>query len=162
MAAAELMSNYFVGGVQMGVSGGTGYAAQTAFTSSGGGANCSVAGWMLATGGVPSGTFNYTWGAAKDSYAGIGSQCLTAPAIVLTAPTGTGAVVTAYPTSVCGTLSISSATVGSTSSAVCGHHFFQPDAENVVGAAANASGNAFGWFTNSLLDPAPGGAPRKQ
>ena len=46
------------GGVSLALSGsGTGYAASTAFTSTGGGANCVVAGTMYATSGVPSSTF---------------------------------------------------------------------------------------------------------
>ena len=162
MAVTELLTNYFVGGVQLGVSGGTGYANSTAFTSTGGGTGCSVTGFMLASGGVPSGSFDYSWGPAVVAYPGIGSQCLTAPTIVLTNPTGTGAVVTAYPTSVCGTFTITSATVGNTTSATCSHHYFQPYAANMLGAGGNASGAAFGWFTNSLLNPEPGGDPRMQ
>ena len=162
MAVTELLTNYFVGGVQLGVSGGTGYANQTAFTSNGGGANCLVTGFMLASGGVPSGSFDYSWGAASAAYPGIGSQCLTAPTIILTAPTGAGAVVTAYPTSVCGTYTITSSTAGSIASTACNHHYFQPYAANMLGPGTSASGAAFGWFTNSLLNPESGGDPRMQ
>ena len=67
--------------------GGTGYAASTAFTSTGGGANCVVTGTAIATSGVITSAVSN----AGDSNAG----CTSAPTIVLTAPTGTGANITA-------------------------------------------------------------------
>jgi hypothetical protein len=80
------------GGVTVAVtSGGTGYAASTNFTSAGGGAHCTVTGTATATGGVitSAGIFG-----GNSNYG-----CTSAPTIVLTAPSGTGAVITAtsYP-----------------------------------------------------------------
>jgi hypothetical protein len=160
MAVTELLTNYFVGGVELGVSGGTGYANATAFTSTGGGTGCSVTGFMLASAGVPSGTFQYSWGANVQTAAGIGAQCLTAPTIVLTAPTGVNALVTAYPTSVCGTFTITSTTVGNVTSASCSHHYFQPMTISVYEPGGTVAGAAFKWFTNALLNPSPVGQPR--
>ena len=74
------------GDVAITVSGGTGYANSTAFTSSGGGANCHVTGAMTASGGVPNGinlagnSMNY--------------GCTSVPTITLTSPTGTGVTIT--------------------------------------------------------------------
>lgn len=68
------------------VVGGTGYANSTAFTSTGGGANCVVSGAMSATSGVPS-NFGFT-----ENYG-----CTSNPTIVLTTPTGTGVTITAVP-----------------------------------------------------------------
>jgi hypothetical protein len=64
---------------------GTGYASSTAFTSTGGGTGCSITGTMTSSGGVP----------ASVSIATDTNGCTSAPTIVLTAPTGTGAVLTA-------------------------------------------------------------------
>ena len=65
-------------------SGGTGYANSTVFTSSGGGANCNVAGHLFASGGVPNNLLtdisNY--------------GCTSVPTITLTSPTGTGVTLT--------------------------------------------------------------------
>ncbi len=64
--------------------GGTGYANPTYFTSTGGGANCVVGGYIPATSGVlttgPYGVFFQT----------ADSGCTSAPTIVLTSPTGAG------------------------------------------------------------------------
>lgn len=73
-----------LGAVQVTVSGGSGYAAATAFTSAGGGPNCAVAGTMLAQGGVPTGV-TYT----------ANEYCTSAPAITLLGATGTGTAVSA-------------------------------------------------------------------
>ena len=64
---------------------GTGYANSTAFTSTGGGTGCSITGTMTSSGGLP----------ASVSIATDTNGCTSAPTIVLTSPTGTGAVLTA-------------------------------------------------------------------
>ncbi len=68
-------------------SGGSGYAATTNFTSTGGGANCIVTGTATATSGVITSVVSPT------GYSNSG--CTSAPTIVLTSPTGTGANITA-------------------------------------------------------------------
>jgi hypothetical protein len=80
-------SNGF-GNVALSVSGGTGYADSTAFTSTGGGPNCNVTGFMWASNGVP---YNGNWTPTGTNNYG----CTSTPTIVLTSPTGTGAVITA-------------------------------------------------------------------
>ncbi len=80
-------SNGF-GYVNLSVTGGTGYADTTSFTSTGGGPNCVVAGFMYASGGVP---YNGNWTPTNSPNYG----CTSVPTIVLTSPTGTGAVITA-------------------------------------------------------------------
>jgi hypothetical protein len=67
---------------------GTGYATSTAFTSTGGGTGCAITGTMASSGGVPASVTVLT-----DTQA-----CTSAPTIVLTAPTGTGATLTAVTT----------------------------------------------------------------
>ncbi len=76
------------GNVALSVSGGTGYADSTAFTSTGGGPNCNVTGFMWASKGVP---YNGNWTPTGTNNYG----CTSTPTIVLTSPTGTGAVITA-------------------------------------------------------------------
>lgn len=76
------------GFVNLTVSGGTGYANSTAFTSTGGGPECNVTGFMAANNGVP---YNANWTPTGTNNYG----CTSAPTIVLTSPTGTGAVITA-------------------------------------------------------------------
>jgi hypothetical protein len=76
------------GFVNLSVSGGTGYADSTAFTSTGGGPNCNVNGFMAASNGVP---YNGNWTPTGTNNYG----CTSTPTIVLTSPTGTGAVITA-------------------------------------------------------------------
>ena len=72
------------GDVGITYSSGTGYANSTVFTSSGGGANCNVAGHLFASGGVPNNLLtdisNY--------------GCTSVPTITLTSPTGTGVTLT--------------------------------------------------------------------
>jgi hypothetical protein len=83
-------SNSYANGfgyVNLSVSGGTGYANSTAFTSTGGGTNCNVTGFMAATNGVP---YNSNWTPTGSNNFG----CTSAPTIVLTSPTGTGALIT--------------------------------------------------------------------
>jgi hypothetical protein len=76
------------GFVNLTVSGGTGYANSTPFTSTGGGPNCNVTGFMAASNGVP---YNANWTPTGSNNFG----CTSIPTIVLTSPTGTGAVITA-------------------------------------------------------------------
>lgn len=71
------------GDVGLAYSGGTGYANSTAFTSSGGGANCNFTGTLAASGGVPNGV----------SYVA-DYGCTGVPTITLTSPTGTGVTLT--------------------------------------------------------------------
>jgi hypothetical protein len=158
------LSPLFAGGVNIAISGsGTGYAASTPFTSTGGGANCNVTGFMLSTSGVPVSiisTFGFT--DTSSTYTGIGSGCITAtmpPTINLTAPTGVGVVLTATTTaSVCGTVSITGATAGTTTTATCSHHYFFPYSVNA--SSSPQTGVGMSWFINSLNDPSPAGAPR--
>jgi hypothetical protein len=162
----SFLSTLFSGGVQIAISGsGTGYAASTPFTSTGGGVNCVVTGIILSTSGVPSSIIS-TGGANSTTYAydGLGSGCFTAaspPTIVLTSPTGTGVVLTATTTaSPCGTAAITSATNITTSTATCSNHYFLPYSLNA--SSSPVSGALMEWFINSLVDPNPGGAPRVQ
>ena len=75
------------GYVKLSVTGGTGYADTTAFTSTGGGLNCVVTGFMYARGGVP---YNGNWTPTGSNNHG----CTSVPTIALTSPTGNGAVIT--------------------------------------------------------------------
>jgi hypothetical protein len=146
-----LVSNYFYGGVQIGYSGGTGYASSTYFTSIGGGTGCNVQGIMTASGGVPNG-IEYLWGAtAVGQTAGIGYGCIdptNPPTIVLTNPTGAGVTLTAYTTNFCSTYTMTSST-SSLSSSPCGAVYFPAFSTNAV----NGDTPIFTWFTNSLVDP---------
>jgi hypothetical protein len=159
----DLISPYFTGGVTIAISGsGTGYANQTYFTSTGGGPNCNVQGIMVSSGGVPS-SITYTWGGAVAAYVGIGYGCTSAPTIVLTAPAGTGAVLTATPTTVCGTTTVTLPYTVNTSTSTCSNHYYSYLS---IFAAPMPLGNLMDplltWFENSLIDPPPNGAPRVQ
>ena len=143
----------------MGYSGGTGYADRTPFTSTGGGANCAVNGIMTASGGVPNG-IETSWGAPQplespDSVVvGMGSGCTSAPTLVLTGPTGTGVTLTAYPTTVCGTGTVSGTTYSFTS-ATCSNQYFVPFTQWAnVGMPL-----IYNWFLNALSDPPTNGRP---
>jgi hypothetical protein len=160
---AALFSSYFTGGVAVGYSGGTGYANLTPFTSTGGGANCVVNGIMTASGGVPNG-IETSWGvplpllSGDGLNVGIGSGCTSAPTLVLTSPTGTGVTLTAYPTTVCGTGSVTMS--GSTgtynfSSATCSNQYVVPFTQ----WANNGAPLIYNWFLNSLSDPPTNGRP---
>jgi hypothetical protein len=84
-------TNSYAGGfgfVNLSVSGGTGYANSTAFTSTGGGPNCNVTGFMWASNGVP---YNGNWTPTGTNNYG----CTSTPTIILTSATGSGAVITA-------------------------------------------------------------------
>jgi hypothetical protein len=158
-ALASLFTSYFTNGVTVGYSGGTGYANVTPFTSTGGGANCVVNGIMTASGGVPNG-IETSWGAAQplespdNVVVGMGSGCTSAPTLVLTNPTGTGVTLTAYPTTVCGTGSVSGSTYSFTS-ATCANQYFVPFTQWAnVGMPL-----IYNWFLNSLSDPPTNGRP---
>jgi len=158
---ASLFSSYFTGGVAVSYSGGTGYANLTPFTSTGGGANCVVNGIMTASGGVPNGIETF-YGvplpliSVDGLNVGIGSGCTSAPTLVLTSPTGTGVTLTAYPTTVCGTGSVSGSTF-SFSSATCSNQYAVPFTQWAnVGAPY-----IYNWFLDSLADPPTNGRPRR-
>lgn len=70
--------------MSLAVSGGTGYADSTPFTSSGGGTHCTVAGNMLASAGVPR-TLSYT----------ANGYCTSVPTINLAGSAGNGATISA-------------------------------------------------------------------
>jgi hypothetical protein len=163
LQVAALLSPYFAGGVTIAISGsGTGYANQTYFTSTGGGPNCTVQGIMVSSGGVPS-SITYLWGAPSVAYIGLGYGCTSSPTIVLTSPTGTGAVLTATPTVVCGTTSITLPGTVTTSTATCSNHYYS---YLTIYSAPSATGNLLvpplTWFENSLIDPPPNPAPHVQ
>jgi hypothetical protein len=154
---ASFLSGAFADGVTIAITGsGTGYAASTAFTSTGGGPNCVVTGTMVSTGGVPA-SITYP-NSSYPTYFGVGSGCTSAPTIVLTAPTGTGAILTATPLYVCGTATVNSATSVTTSTGTCSHHYFA----NPSNATAQGYPGILTWFLNALIDPPPNGAPRAQ
>lgn len=158
LAVEAAVSSLFTDGVQIGFSGGTGYAASTPFTLTGGGPNCQGSGFMTASSGVPNG-IEFNWGAnAVGSFAGIGSGCTSAPKVNLVGATGTGVTLTAFPALVCGTDTVS--TTGSTagdsfSSATCSNQFIGPYTVNAN--QTPASGALMEWFINSLVDPPPTG-----
>jgi hypothetical protein len=160
LPTTSFISNFFAGGVTIAIGGsGTGYAASTPFTSTGGGAGCVVTGSLNATGGVPT-SITYTTG--YQAYEGGGYGCTNAaspPTIVLTSPTGTGVTLTATTTtSGCGTVTITGATNLVTSTSSCANDYFLPMSES-----ADPSGPLLlTWFLNSLIDPPPTGAPRVQ
>jgi hypothetical protein len=161
LAVEAAVSSYFAGGAEIGFSGGTGYAASTPFTFSGGGTNCQGTGIMTASGGIPNG-IQFQWGvSAASSFEGIGNGCTSAPTVNLVGAIGTGVTLTAYPTSVCGTYTISetgSVWSGAVTSSTCSNHYFEPFSE--YSNSTPTSGAPMSWFINSLVDPVPGGAPR--
>jgi hypothetical protein len=83
---------------------------------------------------------------------------------VLTSPTGTGVTLTAYPTTVCGTGTVTvSGSPGSYmgiynfSSATCSNQYVVPFTQWAnVGAPL-----IYNWFLNSLSDPPTNGRPRR-
>lgn len=98
MQIAQLLSPYFFGGVLLSGTGGTGYAAQTNFTSTGGGPSCNVRGYFLSSSGVPNGTnFYNAWGGSaitgSSMYDGIGYGCT--PAVFTGTGSGTSLTVSA-------------------------------------------------------------------
>lgn len=154
------------GGVQIGYSGGTGYANDTAFTSTGGGPNCHVTGYMTAASGVPNGIqWNYGTFGSVSTYATHGHGCTSAPTIVLTAPTGTGVTLTAYPSIVCMTYTITqpSGTWTETfDSTTCNKEYAVPYSDTTVEAASGKGAPIYKWLMNSLENPVPVGQPRAQ
>jgi hypothetical protein len=170
MQTAMFVSPYFTGGLSgITLSGGTGYANLTPFTSTGGGTYCSVQGLMTASGGVPNG-IEYTWGMPFTnatppsgntptwSGATIGHGCTSVPTLVLTNPTGTGVTLTGVPSYYCmndtitETAGVWSEVYTNTS---CTNHW-----QDLVSDVATAGGPPiFQWFQNSLIDPPPNGRP---
>jgi hypothetical protein len=157
-----LISSYFSGGVSVALSssGATGYAASTYFSNNGtGGTKCNVQGIMTASGGVPNG-LTTTTGTALPLTAdggmlvGLGSGCTSTPTLSFVSPTGTGASLTAYLVTVCGTGSVSGSTY-SFSSATCSSQYYFPFTQ----WAMNGQTPVYTWFLNSLLDPPQNGRP---
>ncbi len=146
------VSSYFYGGVQVGYSGGSGYAAVTPLTLSGGGSNCQGTGFLTAKDGVPNG-IEFQWGTNTTGFfTGLGSGCTSAPQVNLIGSIGSGVTLTAYPTSVCGTLTETS-TSSSVSSATCSNEYFQP--YTAFASQSPVSGAVMSWFINSLVDLTP-------
>ncbi len=149
---SQVLSPYFFGGVLITFSGGTGYANQTGYTSTGGGTYCHVTGIMTASGGVPNG-IETAWGAALPAsavYNGLGYGCTSVPTIVLTAPTGSGVALTA-------TTTILSANYGG---AGVNQYTVYPSQWGQVSNSTTDNAPVFTWFQNSLMDPPTNGAPR--
>ncbi len=166
LGTSMLLTGLFGGGVQIGYSGGTGYANETAFTSTGGGPNCHVDGYMSATGGVPNG-IHTPWGSnyALSEWLPYGHGCTSAPTIVLTSPTGTGVSLTAYPSTICGTDTITQPNgvwTDSFSSATCSKQYFVAPSWQVNPIGGGSGAPIYQWFLNSLVNPVPSGQPRAQ
>jgi hypothetical protein len=157
LPTTSFISSVFASGVTIAITGsGTGYANSTAFTSTGGGPNCVVTGIMVSVSGVPASiTYPNT---LYPTYFGVGSGCTSAPTIALTAATGSGVVLTATALNVCGTVTITGASAGTTSTATCSNHYFV----DPTNATSSGSPPILTWFLNSLIDPPPNGAPRSQ
>ena len=75
---AQVLTPYFLGGVQISLSGGTGYASSTPFTSVGGGPNCVVTGLMRSTSGIPSSMVTPWNSVIASTYSGLGYGCTPA------------------------------------------------------------------------------------
>ena len=152
-------TDFFGGGVTIAIGGsGTGYAASTPFTSTGGGANCHVSGFMLSTGGVPSSIVG-TADQPNTSPEGLGYGCYTAgspPTINLVGATGTGATLTASTSglSVCQGVSASGTQVAIAATPCTNFYTEWPQYNTVSGTPL------FQWFINSLVDLVPVGQPR--
>jgi hypothetical protein len=151
--ATQMISPYFFGGITLAYSGGTGYAAATAFTSTGGGPNCNVSGIMTASGGVPNG-IETPWGiniSPFTGYWGLGYGCTSTPTIVLTAPTGTGVILTpslgTFPASYGG--------------ANVNRYTIYPNQWAAISGPQFGNAPIFRWFQNSFIDPPTTGAPRR-
>jgi hypothetical protein len=134
-------------------SGGTGYATTQAFTLSGGGPNCTGSGTITSVSGVLT-TINYP-NTLYPTYFGFGSGCTSVPTVVLTAPSGTGATVTASTLYTCGTFTITGAALGNITT-TCGNQYFV----NPSQFTALNNEPVMQWFLNSLIDVPPNGAPR--
>jgi hypothetical protein len=152
MNLAQVLSPYFYGGVTVTYSGGTGYANATPFTSTGGGTSCHVTGIMTASGGVPNG-IETSWGEsfpATSTYNGLGYGCMSAPTIVLTAPSGTGVTLTSSTT----LIPTCYGTAG------CSGEYVVWPSQWAQAPAGLGTAPVFTWFQNSLMDPPVNGAPR--
>ena len=153
-------TNPFGGGVTLAIGGsGTGYAASTPFTSTGGGTNCHVSGFMLSTGGVPSSIVG-TGGQPNTTPYGIGYGCYnpsSPPTINLVGATGTGATLTASTsdTSTCEGITQTASGNGATVTTPCTNFYTEWPQYNTVSGTP-----LFQWFINSLIDLVPVGQPR--
>lgn len=149
----------FGGGVTITIGGaGTGYAASTPFTSTGGGANCHVSGLMLSTGGVPSSIVGIG-GQLNTSPYGIGFGCYSPsspPTISLVGGTGAGVTLTASTSgaSSCQGVAASGTQVAIATSPCTNFYTEWPQYNTVSGTPL------FQWFINSLVDLVPVGQPR--
>ncbi len=161
-----MFTGVFQGGVQIRYSGGTGYANATAFTSTGGGVNCHVDGYMMASGGVPNG-IKTSWGSnyALGTWLSYGHGCTSAPTIVLTAPAGTGVTLTAYPSNVCGTDTITQTNgvwADSFNSATCSNQYVAIPSWQAAMPSSGGSSPVYQWLLNSLQNPVPMSQPKVQ
>ena len=167
LGTMALLTPLFSGSVQIAYSGGTGYANATQITSTGGGANCHVDGWLTASSGVPNGlrtSFGSNQGAvAWGNVYGYG--CTSVPTLNLVSPTGTGVTLTAYLSAVCGTDTITypgSVWTDSFSSATCNNQYTvaYPWQAAIIGSGGGSP--IYRWLMNSLENPVPVGQPRAQ
>jgi hypothetical protein len=146
---AQVISPYFLGGVVVTYSGGTGYANSTPFGSTGGGPYCHVTGIMTASGGVPNGIAT-SWGTplTPTVWNGLGYGCTSNPTLVLESPTGTGVTLDASTTHGCAP----SSWYLSSNTAMCSNIFLEYPSQY---AQQGGNGSIFQMFQNSLIDPTP-------
>ncbi len=161
-----ILTPVFQGGVQIGYSGGTGYANETAITSTGGGANCHVAGYMSASGGIPNG-IHTTWGGYSSAsvFSTYGYGCTSAPTLNLVSPTGTGVTLTAYPSTVCGTDTVtqpSGVWTDTFTSSTCSNQYSIIYSGITSSASSGGPSPVYQWMLNSLENPVPVGQVRAQ
>ena len=161
-----ILTPLFEGGVQIGYSGGTGYANETAFTSTGGGPSCHVDGYMSASGGVPNG-IHTTWGTygSVNTFNTYGYGCTSAPTINLISATGTGVTLTAYPSTVCGTDAVTQpggVWTDTITSATCSNNYSVIYTDRALAPSAGGPSPVYQWMLNSLENPVPVGQARAQ
>jgi hypothetical protein len=160
---AAQLSPFFCCGVTVAVSGGTGYANPTYFTSTGGGSGCNVTGNFVTSGGVPTGVVNFDTNGGGPAIANFGggygcTNYSSPPTIVPTAPTGTGATLTATPLSgYCMTVTVSGGSAHATT-ASCNNQY-----QYFINSYSDAPYPPFlSWFLDSLMDAPPTPRPVAQ
>lgn len=167
LAFLSIITNTFTNGLNVAVSGGTGYANLTPVTQTGGGAGCPTQiGWLQSASGVPSAVL--TQGGANSAspvggggYSGTAQSCTSLPTLSLPGATGTGVTLTPSLTTLCGTITITIGSPNTTfamSSATCSNHYFVLASQVSV---ASQESPWFSWFANGLMDPPPQGQPRE-
>lgn len=167
LGTVALLTPLFSGSVQIAYSGGTGYANATQITSTGGGANCHVDGWLTASSGVPNGlrtSFGSNQGAVAWGNV-YGHGCTSVPTLNLVSPTGTGVTLTAYLSAVCGTDTITypgSVWTDSFSSATCSNQYTVTFPWQAAVTSSGGGSPIYRWLMNSLENPVPVGQPRVQ